>query len=500
MNFARWARRLVIAVVSGGWILAAAGCGDGVVLPTEEQLAEFRNAGPVQPEIDVGRLLASRKNPTGQYTLIVGDLLEVQLPAILQEASAPQAIGSGAPPYTAHRCRVREDGTILVPVVGAVEAAGRTVVDVEGQIIEAFYPKYTTRPPSIVVTVAEPRTFKVTITGAVEAPGVYELPHDQMSLVSLIMAAGGITEDGAGVIFIHEPDGQDGSPAKPGGEVKATATSESDGPLPVPVQLAFRQSGGRHEGMLFVRDETGLLYSERLDVTNASQRKGFIARLHQTFPGISRDFVTLRLNELADLLKPGSADRDVMARIRGRDNGGAEDKVDEETGPASAIASRWESGTGPEPLILPVKGTNIPFTDVALAEGARVEVEPLAPETFTVVGLVNKPGAFPYPPNTRYNLMQALAFAGGVDPIADPRYVRVYRQTHNGELVDATFPLQGKSLVGAPAITLKPGDVVAVEQTGRTHLNLLLSQMLSVRAAVGATYIHYTGQDLRRYD
>jgi len=497
VNFARWARSLAVAVAYGGLFLMPGGCGDGVVLPTAEQLAEFRNAGPIQPEIDVGRLLASRRNHTGQYTLIAGDLLEVQLPAVLQDGAAPQGAVSTASPYLVHRCRVREDGTILVPVIGAVEAAGRTVAQVEGQIIAAFYPKYTTLPPSIVVTVAEPRAFKVTITGAVEAPGVYALPHDQMSLVSLIMAAGGIAEDGAGVIFIHDGDGQSRVPVKPTVEADPTA-SKSGGPLPVPVQLAFRQSGGRHEGMLFVRDETGLLYSERLDVTDPSQREGFIARLHQTFPGISRDFVTLRLNELADLLKPGSADKALMAEIRRRDTEGPDDAPDARAEPA--VAGRWESGGGVKPLILPVKGTNIPFTDVALSEGARVEVEPLAPETFTVVGLVNKPGAFPYPPNTRYNLMQALAFAGGVDPIADPRYVRVYRQGPDGELVDASFPLQGKSLVGAPAITLKPGDIVAVEQTARTHLNLLLSQILSVRAAVGATYIHYTGQDLRRYD
>ena len=37
---------------------------------------------------------------------------------------------------------------------------------------------------------------------------------------------------------------------------------------------------------------------------------------------------------------------------------------------------------------------------------------------FTVMGLVNKPDAYAYPPDVQYNLMEALAFAGGLDMVA----------------------------------------------------------------------------------
>jgi protein involved in polysaccharide export with SLBB domain len=69
---------------------------------------------------------------------------------------------------------------------------------------------------------------------------------------------------------------------------------------------------------------------------------------------------------------------------------------------------------------------NIPFRDIALANGSVIEVEQINPQVFTVIGLVRRAGAFPYPPKARYTLLDALGFAGGVDEIIDPRFVRVY--------------------------------------------------------------------------
>src|SRR4030042_227174 len=60
---------------------------------------------------------------------------------------------------------------------------------------------------------------------------------------------------------------------------------------------------------------------------------------------------------------------------------------------------------------------------------------------FTVLGLVNKPNAFPYPPDVQYNLMEALAFAGGFNMAADPRYASVYRLKQDGTIASAIFKL-----------------------------------------------------------
>ncbi len=103
---------------------------------------------------------------------------------------------------------------------------------------------------------------------------------------------------------------------------------------------------------------------------------------------------------------------------------------------------------------------------------------------FTVLGLVNLPNAFPYPPDTQYNLMEALAFAGGLNMTADPRYLKVYRQNADGTVVSATFGVDSKSVVGAYAVAIKPGDVIYVDHTLRTRVNQFLSDVLQIR--VGA--------------
>ncbi len=105
---------------------------------------------------------------------------------------------------------------------------------------------------------------------------------------------------------------------------------------------------------------------------------------------------------------------------------------------------------------------------------------------FTVMGLVNKPDAFPYPPDVQYNLMEAIAFAGGLDMVADPRYVKVYRQSEDGEVVEATFGIDGKSLTKAYGVIIKPGDVIYVDHTLRTRTNKFLSEVF--RITIGADF------------
>ncbi len=112
---------------------------------------------------------------------------------------------------------------------------------------------------------------------------------------------------------------------------------------------------------------------------------------------------------------------------------------------------------------LPVRGLNVPFYDMPLKGGERIEVERYEPDRFTVVGLVKSAGALEYPPETEYNLMQAIAMAGGVDPIADPPYATVFRKDlETGEIIPATFPIKGNGLVASSALEIKPGDVIYI--------------------------------------
>jgi protein involved in polysaccharide export with SLBB domain len=107
---------------------------------------------------------------------------------------------------------------------------------------------------------------------------------------------------------------------------------------------------------------------------------------------------------------------------------------------------------------------------------------------FAVMGLVKNPNTFPYPPDVQYNLMNALAFAGGLDVVADPHYVSVYRQDAGGTVVSAVFKINGESAVKAYSVGIKPGDVVYVGQTGQTRLNTFLSNVLNIGVGADVRY------------
>jgi hypothetical protein len=137
-----------------------------------------------------------------------------------------------------------------------------------------------------------------------------------------------------------------------------------------------------------------------------------------------------------------------------------------------------------EAVVLPIKGLNIPFRDVVLQDGDRVIVERLQPPLFSVVGLVNKPGNFPYPPDAQYNLLQALAFAGGLDRSTEPRYATIYRLKPDNTIVSAVFEVvnikNGSQLTEALNTRVKTGDIIAVEHTPRTRTKLFLDTVFRI--------------------
>jgi hypothetical protein len=183
---------------------------------------------------------------------------------------------------------------------------------------------------------------------------------------------------------------------------------------------------------------------------------------------VPADYVTLRLCELAQIILPGS----------GADCNGVQD---------DALGKMVAKDTPSGPLLLPVKGMNIPFSDIALEDGASIAVDGLDPQVFSVMGLVLKPGVVPYPPETDYTLLEALAFAGGVDEVADPRFVTVYRLNSNKEMVHAAFAIKNGVPAGeAAALVLKPGDVVSLGYTPRTRMNRIIAELF--RVSVGVYY------------
>lgn len=81
-------------------------------------------------------------------------------------------------------------GNLLLPLVGQVQAAGRTPAQLSTDIANALKKKYM-KDPQVVVSVREAQGQKITVDGAVGQPGVYPLngPTTLMQAVSLAKGA-----------------------------------------------------------------------------------------------------------------------------------------------------------------------------------------------------------------------------------------------------------------------------------------------------------------------
>lgn len=134
-----------------------------------------------------------------------------------------------------------------------------------------------------------------------------------------------------------------------------------------------------------------------------------------------------------------------------------------------------------------VEMAEIPLADMALRGGETIVVEPASERAFSVLGLVKRSGVFPYPAPRRYNLMQALATAGGVDENAAPRYASIYRVRSDGRVIGATFKIDGTSLQDGPSVWIKDGDVIAVDHTQGSWLRAFFSQVFGFRASVSVS-------------
>jgi protein involved in polysaccharide export with SLBB domain len=313
------------------------------------ELAKFNAAGPIQPELDASKLKKAA-NPTGIYKVVPGDVIEIYMPRVM--ATVANKFSLAEQDKGKHITRVYRSGEIIVPLIGKQHVAGKTPEQIEEQLIDAFSPEFLKTSPTVVVSIKKYRSHPVTIIGAVKAAGTYDLRNNELSLISLLTKAQGISDNGARLIRI---------------------TRRSDD---TPEQ---------------------------------------------------------------------------------------------------------------EPILLPVKGLDIDFKDVALQSGDLVEVERFDLQSVSVIGLVNSPQTFSYPASDRFNLLQAIAKAGGMNDVADPKYATIYRLNPDGSIAAARFHVIGKDSVpyGA-AVRVKPGDVVAVEHTPVTRMRMLIDKV--VRLSFGVSY------------
>ena len=137
-------------------LFSLTGC-DGPV-SSVEQLRQFQEAGPFTSETETDSVIPV-KSHLGPYRVIAGDVLELQMPAVLRVLSSEFTEWLkpmyGRKDYEPYLVRVSDAGTITLPIVGEIAVAGKTLSEIEASVIDAYHPKYVVNPPMVVCEVVK---------------------------------------------------------------------------------------------------------------------------------------------------------------------------------------------------------------------------------------------------------------------------------------------------------------------------------------------------------
>jgi len=110
-------------------------------------------------------------------------------------------------PELSKTVQVADTGTINLPLVGEIPAAGRTAQDVERDLTARLGAKYL-QNPQVTVFVKEYNSQQVTISGAVNKPGVYPIRSKTSLLQIVAMAAGFTSGSDSTVLVLREGSGK----------------------------------------------------------------------------------------------------------------------------------------------------------------------------------------------------------------------------------------------------------------------------------------------------
>src|SRR3979411_175628 len=159
-----------------------------VIAPTPPPVGAYR-----QPESpDRPTSVASNLSAAVHIAIAPGDSLKVRIFERYGGNIFPTISGMSADLGVQ---RVAEDGTIKVPVVGVVHAAGLDLNQVEQRIIQQLGNKV--QEPEVIINFDSPRTQTVMVSGDVKKPGRWLILDDIRTVVDAINAAGGPSGGGS---------------------------------------------------------------------------------------------------------------------------------------------------------------------------------------------------------------------------------------------------------------------------------------------------------------
>jgi polysaccharide export outer membrane protein len=160
-----------------------------------EFLSRYPSAGLDLPQTKSAEvspeLQATIDRSLATYTLGPDDVLAVVV-TVSAETAGPLPV----------QARVDSEGNVELPMVGAVNVGGLTLGQAEKTIQKTYVPDFH-RQATVHIELVEPALTKVLVVGAVVAPGLVELRHNECNLLYSTVRAGGMTQASSGMVTLQ---------------------------------------------------------------------------------------------------------------------------------------------------------------------------------------------------------------------------------------------------------------------------------------------------------
>jgi polysaccharide biosynthesis/export protein len=159
--------------------------------PPQMASADVAVAGSNSAAIQPGPGAASAYASTSDYRIMSGDVLQITVFQV-QDFNREAQVDAG--------------GNIVLPLIGGVPAAGKTVHEVESEIAGRLRAKYL-QNPQVLVTIKDAVGLRVSVQGAVKSPGVIQIRGDT-TLTTVLAQSQGFTDtaDKSSVLVIRNTD------------------------------------------------------------------------------------------------------------------------------------------------------------------------------------------------------------------------------------------------------------------------------------------------------
>ena len=346
----------------------------------------------------------TKQETGGEYRIGPEDTLEIVIVS-LEEPGQAKTLSRD----------VGDDGTVVLPFVGALKVGGSTTRDAEQAGRAAYSDRYI-RDPQISVNVTRYRSAAVVVTGAVKTPGMYYLKRNTSTILEILLKSGGLTTDAGPELYLMRNE-------TTAGETGIVSSAEAPASAP-PAQ------------------------------TSAVERAENVVR-----PALEMDMPRSLPPERGSVQRPGNAENAAAERAR---------ELQAEDGPVTGLVNVAEADLGAaNKNLIPIDLKRLIDEgdlrlNLVVRRGDILSVPEREKEYIYVLGYVNGPGRVQIDKDRQVTAMSALAMVGGLSSQSRAEKSYLIREAEGG--MKKIYPVDLLKIANGirPDVNLRAGDTLVV--------------------------------------